>query len=157
MNKSVLLDTSFVISLVDDSRENHQKAVQFYKYFIENKIAMILSSIVTSEFCTKQDITDLPLNNFKPLPFNIPDSYHISSLFDDIYKNRDGQNRACVKDDYKILSQCVFNKIDYFITEDFNLHKKVLNLKSSKKLHLTSLHLPDGYEVAFNIPPTLFP
>ncbi|OYQ34006.1 hypothetical protein CHU92_12265 [Flavobacterium cyanobacteriorum] len=92
MNKSVLLDTSFVISLVDDSRVNHQKAVQFYKYFIENKIAMILSSIVTSEFCTKQDIADLPLNNFKPLPFNIPDSYHISSLFDDIYKNRDRQN-----------------------------------------------------------------
>ena len=38
MNNSVLLDTSFLISLVDASRENHDKAKEFYKYFIDNKI-----------------------------------------------------------------------------------------------------------------------
>lgn len=156
MNKSVLLDTCFLISLVDDSRENHAKAVEFYKYFIDERIAMILSSIVTSEFCVKQEFTDLPLSNFKMLPFNIPDSYNITSIFGSFFSDNYPQCRVAVKDDYKITSQCSFNKIDYFITEDSKFYKKLSDLRQDGKIKFKPLFLPDGFKTAFNIAPTLF-
>jgi hypothetical protein len=157
MSNSVLLDTTFLISLVDDTRPNHTNAKGFYKYFIDNKIAMILSSIVTSEFCVKQQLTDLPLKNFKTLPFNIPDSYHLSHLFLDEFKGQlEGSCRAAIKDDFKIVSQCSFNKITHFITEDQPLCNKLRSLKSNGKIQLNALYLPDGYRIAFGLPQELF-
>jgi hypothetical protein len=157
MNNSVLLDTTFLISLVDNTRQNHTIAKDFYKYFIDNKYHMILSSIVTSEFCIKQPLTDLPLSNFKALPFNIPDSHHLSSLFLDEFKGQlDGTCRAAVKDDFKIVSQCNFNKIGYFITEDEPLCNKLRLLRSNGKIQFNTLFLPDGYRNAFGLPAVLF-
>lgn len=157
MNNSVLLDTSFLISLVDASRKNHNKAKEFYKYFIDNNIAMVLSAIVTSEFCVKQPLTDLPLENFKPLPFNIPDSYHISYLFEEKFKNYNPEVvRACVKDDYKIASQCNFNKIHYLITEDEPLFTLLNSLQSEKNISFKTLLLQDGYEKSFELQIGLF-
>lgn len=157
MNNSVLLDTSFLISLVDASRENHNKAKEFYKYFIDNKIAMVLSAIVTSEFCIKQPITDLPLANFRPLPFNIPDSYHISSLFEEKFKNvKNDISRVSVKDDYKIVSQCNFNKITYLITEDEALYNLLNSLCLEKDISFKPLLLQDGYEKSFGLQIGLF-
>lgn len=131
-------------------------ATEFYKYFIENKIAMFLSSIVTCEFCIKQPITDLPLYNFKMLPFNIPDSYNITSVFDDFYNNESNNNRNSVKDDYKITSQSAFNKIDFIITEDKSYFRLLEQLYKSNKIKCKALFLPDGYKKSFNIPATLF-
>jgi hypothetical protein len=157
MNNSVLLDTSFLISLVDASRENHNKATEFYKYFIDNKIAMVLSAIVTSEFCIKQPITDLPLENFRPLPFNLPDSYHISNLFEDKFKNVDnGISRVSVKDDYKIASQCNFNNITYLLTEDEPLFTLLNSLRSEKNINFKPLLLQEGYEKSFELQIGLF-
>lgn len=157
MSNSVLLDTTFLISLVDNTRQNHSIAKDFYKYFIDNKYSMILSSIVTSEFCIKQPLTDLPLSNFKALPFNIPDSYHLSGLFIEEFKGQlEGTCRAAVKDDYKIVSQCNFNKIAYFITEDEPLYNKLRKLKSDGKIQFNTLFLPDGYNIAFGLQAELF-
>jgi len=157
MNNSVLLDTSFLISLVDASRKNHNKAKEFYKYFIDNKIAMVLSAIVTSEFCIKQPLTDLPLENFKPLPFNIPDSNHISYLFEEKFKNvKNDISRVSVKDDYKIVSQCNFNKITYLITEDEALYNMLNSLSLDKDISFKPLLLQDGYEKAFGLQIGLF-
>jgi hypothetical protein len=157
MNNSVLLDTSFLISLVDASRANHIKAKEYYKYFIDNKIAMVLSAIVTSEFCIKQPLSDLPLENFKLLPFNIPDSYHISILFEDKFKNfNSSTSRASIKDDYKIVSQCNFNKITYLITEDQPLFNLIKTLNSAKNIYFKPILLQDGYEKSFGLQVGLF-
>lgn len=157
MNNSVLLDTSFLISLVDANRKHHDKAKEYYKYFLDNKIAMVLSAIVTSEFCIKQPITDLPLANFRPLPFNIPDSYHISSLFEEKFKNvKNDISRVSVKDDYKIVSQCNFNKITYLITEDEPLYNMLNSLCLEKDISFKPLLLQDGYEKSFGLQIGLF-
>lgn len=155
MNNSVLLDTSYLISLMDDSRENHSKAKDFYKYFIENNFPMILSSIVSSEFSIKQSIVDLPLSSLRPLPFNLPDSYHLSPLFEEKFKGY-ASNRVAVKDDYKIVSQCSFNKISYLITEDTDLCNLLNDLNTNGKVTVKPLYLPDGYEKALGLQVKLF-
>ncbi len=155
MNNTVLLDTSFLISLMDDSRENHLKAKEFYKYFIENKFPMILSSIVTSEFSIKQSVSDLPLYSLRPLPFNISDSHHLSSLFEVKFKGYKS-DRISVKDDYKIVSQCSFNKITFLLTEDSELCALIDSMRAENLLNVKALFLPDGHEKALGLQVSLF-
>jgi len=153
MMNSVLLDTTYLISLVDDTRANHQQAKDFFKYFVENKYAMILSSIATCEFCARQPLTDLPLSNFKLLPFNISDSHHLRTLFVEYVTHRiTGENRVSVKDDFKLISQASYNQIDYLITEDFNFFNRMLDLNSKTVLRTKPLFCPNGVHKEFKIP-----
>lgn len=157
MSKSVLLDTCFLISFVDDSRPNHEKAVKYFKYFIDEGISMYLSSIVCSEFTIKQEINDLPLDSLKMISYNIPDSYTSSNIYKALMTNRsDSSCRNCVKDDLKLTGLCEFNKIDFLITEDDRFYDKLLKLKREKMISFKPLYIPHGFEKSFNIPPTLF-
>src|SRR5690606_29364822 len=54
MTTSVLLDTSFLISLVDGSRLHHRVAVKYYQFLLGRQIPMYFSAIVAAEFGVKQ-------------------------------------------------------------------------------------------------------
>jgi PIN domain nuclease of toxin-antitoxin system len=69
MTASVLLDTSFLISLVDRNRVHHTIAAQYYKLLLEQQSPIYFSAIVAAEISIKQPITDLPLKNFRSIPF----------------------------------------------------------------------------------------
>ena len=60
------------------------------------------------------------------------------------------------KDDYKIISQCSFNKLTYLITEDKPMFDMLVNLKNEQRISFVPLFTPNGYEFSFNIHPTLF-
>ena len=123
--KSVLLDTSFLITVFDQNRPNHAQAEQMYFFFIRHGFIMYLSSIVVSEFCVKGDIQDLPLANFLPLGFDMADGVEAGRLnFKDFLPA--GGDRAGVKDDVKLVAQAVKNGIRYFATEDRPLAEKLL-------------------------------
>lgn len=157
MIKSVLLDTCFLISFVDKLRPNHENAIGFYKYFIENKISMYLSSIVVSEFSIKQSIEDLPLEDFRSLSYNIPDSYASVSIYNEMMNDKpEGACRNCIKDDYKLTGLCEFNKIDYLITEDRRFFDKLNQFKKKGAISFTPLFLPTGFEVSFNVQTKIF-
>ncbi|MDX1942468.1 MAG: PIN domain-containing protein [Saprospiraceae bacterium] len=144
MIKKVLLDTSFLITLSDESRENHKLAKEFYKYFLDEKISMIISSIVVSEFSIKEPISDLPLQNFQFLPFNINDAIKSAEIYDIHYQDRALQ-RDCLKDDFKILAQCINSKASYFITDDEELIDKIIVPNKSKWSHnITALKISSG-------------
>lgn len=69
--QSVLLDTSFLITLYDTTRDNHENAKEYFKYFIANSIDMYISSIVASEYQQKGDINIIfSTDNFIDCPFN---------------------------------------------------------------------------------------
>lgn len=67
---SVLLDTSFCIRLGRPSDPLHQNALDYFQYFLENKVELYLSSIVIAEYSVKGDIADLPLKTMKIIPFD---------------------------------------------------------------------------------------
>jgi predicted nucleic acid-binding protein len=56
---SVLLDTSFLITLSDPARERHDVALRYYKECISRHVPMMLSSVVISEFHVRQSVNDL--------------------------------------------------------------------------------------------------
>ena len=122
---SVLLDTSFLITFSDPNRPNHQVAIDYYKECILRMVPMYLSTIVISEFQVKQAINDLPLRNFIVLPFNVDHAMRCGIMIRQM--NRDaGDDRVQVKDDYKLISQCDCESIDFIFSEDANTLSKYL-------------------------------
>jgi len=144
---SVLLDTSFLISLVDSNRAHHAIAKQYYKYLLEQKIPLYFSAIVASEFAIKQPITDLELHNFIPLPFNIPHSMKAAALWNLLDGRDSGDNRAVIKDDMKIIAQALSEKIPFILTDDAKtFYKYCERLRLSNDLNIKAIKLEDGFQ-----------
>jgi len=48
--KSIMLDTSFCIRLMDKNDELHQNALDYFKYFLVEKISVHISTIAIAEY-----------------------------------------------------------------------------------------------------------
>lgn len=119
MSDGAVVDTGFLISLVDRSRPCHDAAKQYYRYFLENGVTMFLPTVVAAEFAVKQPVTDLPLRNFRVLPFNMGDATRCADLNVSYYRNKHGAGqRDAVKDDFKIIAQAVEQDARVLLTED---------------------------------------
>lgn len=116
MSASVLLDTSFLISLVNAKRSHHQTAVQYYRHMLQNNMPMYFSAIVAAEFGIKQAITDLPLNNFRTIQFDVPHGQQAAHLWNALGQRDDGDIRAVVRDDVKIMAQASRESISFILT-----------------------------------------
>lgn len=149
MTASVLLDTSFLISLVDrgHDRERHIIAVQYYKYLLEQQLPIYFSSIVAAEFAIKQLITDLPLKNFRTIPFNIPHSIEAARIWNLLGTRDSGDNRTAIRDDVKIMAQASREAIPFILTEDAStLYKYCERLRSAGNLNVRAIKLIDGFD-----------
>ncbi len=71
MTHIVLLDTSFLIRLLNDEDPLHQNAKDYFKYFLENEIILKVSTISIAEYCVRGSLDELPLMNIQILPFNL--------------------------------------------------------------------------------------
>lgn len=146
MKGSVLLDTGFLISLVDESRSQHDVAKQYYQYLLSNNYNMFISTLVASEFAIRQPITDLPLHSFRILPFNLRHAIKAAEL--NFKKHRQGEDaRDIVKEDFKILSQAEVEKIPLLLTEDSKtLYRYCEQLRQEHKLSVRAIKLVDGFQ-----------
>lgn len=125
-----LLDTSFLITLSNEDRENHLVAKEYYRACLSKVIPMYLSVIVISEFEVRQPISDLPLHNFLVLPFNFDDARAAASLsIPGIQARPAGYSRDTAKDDVKLLAQCEISGISHFLTDDNQCVKKIESLR----------------------------
>jgi len=147
MTAGVLLDTSFLISLVDGSRRNHSIAKQYYVLMLEQQAPMYFSAIVAAEIAIGQPLTDLPLRNFRTIPFNIPHSVESARLWNALGKHDDGDNRAVVRDDIKLMAQAAHESIPFILTEDAStLYKYCERLRSAGVLRVRAIKLADGFD-----------
>lgn len=146
MTVSVLLDTSFLISLVDCKRDNHGVAKQYYTYILKREIPIYFSSIVASEFAIKQPITDLPLENFRTLPFNLPHSIKAAEIWGLLGARDNGDNRSVIKDDMKIIAQALKENIEFVLTDDARtFYKYCERLRTANNWNIKAIKLVDGF------------
>lgn len=147
MTASILLDTSFLISLVDRNRPNHDTATHYYKFSLEQQIPLFFSAIVAAEFAIKQSIEDLPLKNFRTIPFNIPHSKEAARIWNLLGRIDSGDNRAVVRDDVKLMAQASHEAIPFILTEDAaTLYKYCERLRISGKLNIRAIELAHGFD-----------
>jgi predicted nucleic acid-binding protein len=146
---SALVDTSFLITLSDASRERHPVAVSYFKACIERRVPLFLSSIVVSEYQVRQAINDLQLRNFIVLPFNI-DHAMACGLLVRLMPRDAGDDRVRVKDDFKLMAQCQCDGITHVLTEDASTLTKYLDrLRSEGRSQTRSVLLRDGFDAAW--------
>jgi len=146
---SVLLDTSFLISLSDPARPHHEIAVAYYRECARRQVAMYLSTVVVSEFQVKQAINDLPLRNFVVLPFNVDHAMRCGLIIRQMPRDL-GDDRVRVKDDFKLLAQCDCESISHLISEDASTLAKYLDRARQSGLASTkAVLLRDGFDAAW--------
>ena len=146
MTPRVLIDTSFLITLVDRARPHHMVAVQYYRLALEQQIPIYLSVIAASEFAIKQALTDLPLKQFRVLPFNLPHAIRSAELWRNLVRD-EGDARAVARDDVKLLAQADKESIQTILTEDENtLHKYCARLRNQGLLRVRTILLKDGFD-----------
>jgi PIN domain nuclease of toxin-antitoxin system len=147
MTASVLLDTSFLISLVDRNRVHHTIAAQYYKLLLEQQSPIYFSAIVAAEISIKQPITDLPLKNFRSIPFNIPHSIESARIWNLLGTRDSGDSRSVIRDDVKIMAQASHEAIPFILTEDAStLYKYCERLRASGNLNVRAIKLIDGFD-----------
>jgi PIN domain nuclease of toxin-antitoxin system len=149
MSASVLLDTSFLITLTNASRPHHAVAVQYYRYMLQNNVTMWFSAIVASEFGIKQNLTDLPLGNFRPLNFNVPHGQKAALIWNQLGTRDSGDSRHVVRDDVKLIAQASHEAIALILTEDGNtLHKYCERLREVGHIQTRAIKLVDGFDAS---------
>ena len=146
---SVLLDTSFLISLSDPTRAHHGVALAYYREWVRRQVPMYLSTIVISEFQVKQAINDLPLRNFVVLPFNVDHAMRCGLIIRQMARDPE-DDRVRVKDDFKLLAQCDCEAISHLISEDASTLGKYLDrARDSGLVSARIVLLKDGFDTAW--------
>jgi len=149
MTASALLDTSFLISLVDGNRPNHAVAARYYRLMLDQNVTMYFSAIVAAEISIKQPITDFPLKNFRTVPFNIPHAVEAGRIWNALGSRDHGDARGAIRDDVKLIAQAAHESIPFIITEDAStLFKYCERLRSAGSVKVRAIKLVDGFDAS---------
>jgi predicted nucleic acid-binding protein len=88
MKRSVLLDTSFFIRLLNDEDPLHTNARDYYKYFLDHDVLLKVSTISIAEYCVRGTADELPLKNIQILPFNLDHAKRTGEFARIVYAER---------------------------------------------------------------------
>jgi len=134
MNKlgieSILLDTSFCIRLMDANDNLHAHALEYFRFFLQEKITIHLSTIVAAEYAVGDDPENLPLNNLQIETFDFRDAESAGLFHRELMGNKTniaGYNRRIIANDVKILAQIKNRKIDAIISKDVESITRYVN------------------------------
>lgn len=146
----VSLDTSFLITFADPARPHHPAAVDYFRHCLTQRIPMWLSTIAAGEFEVKQSVSDLPLQNFRIQPYNLPHAIRAAALFRANREDASSQideRRPIIINDLKILAQAEEEEIPVVLTEDRNtLSKLAGKLRSNGSAKVRVLLLAEGFK-----------
>ena len=153
MTNSVLLDTSFIIRLLNDDDDLHNNTLNYYKYFLEKNTTLKISTISIAEYCVGGDITDLPYKNLQILPFNFDHASKTGEFARILFENKAIlKPRVCIPNDAKLFAQAHVDKnITHFISSDTNALKAIKLLKNKIDIHFEFIDLHTSYNEMFGI------
>jgi predicted nucleic acid-binding protein len=145
---SILLDTSFCIRLLKSNDQLHQNAKDYFKYFLEKKVEIYLSSIVIAEYSVKDDAHNLPLEFVKIIPFDFFDGKTAGEFHSILINNKEqvaNIERNVIKDDCKLIAQIFNRKIAAYITKDKKSFGQIfmpIQKENGLKIELLDLEIP---------------
>ena len=135
--KSIMLDTSFCIRLMDKNDALHQNARDYFKYFLTEKITIHISTIAIAEYAVGDDPANLPINNLQIEAFDFLDAKTAGLFHKEIkgsQSNIPNYNRRIIANDVKILAQIHTKKIEAVISKDLSSVKQYVQPLSKSNL-----------------------
>lgn len=145
----VVLDTSFLISFADPTRPNHAVAVTYFRHCLAQRLPMWLSTVAAGEFEVGQPVSDLPLQNFRILPYNLPHAIRSASFYrslriEDAMPTED--RRPLIINDLKLIAQAEEEGISTILTEDeTTLVRLAKRLRAGSQTQVRTLLLNEGF------------
>lgn len=156
-HRSVLLDTSFFIRLLNDEDPLHNNAKGYYKYFLENEIVLKVSTITIAEYCVGGELDDLPLRNIQIIPFNLNQAQRTGEFAKIIFtENKTLKEkivpRAIIPNDAKLFSQADLDKtITHFVTSDIRSNRTLDALKKGTNPNFKIMEISTPYHQTFGL------
>lgn len=148
---SVILDTNFMIRLLNESDRLHPNAKAYFRYFLENSIPMYFSTISIAEYCVRGDFNDLPFQNIRVLPFNVFHAKEAGYFADTLFHAKakgliDIPDRLIIPNDSKLFAQgSIEQDIKYFITADVKSKKNIDILRKECQADIEHLDINRVY------------
>lgn len=143
---AVILDTSFLIRLLNEKEALHPNALKYYQYFLDRDIPMYMSTISIAEYCVKGEETDLPFDQVRVLPFNLQDAKKAAEFAKLIFSNKEQldlkNKRSIIPNDTKIFAQGeTAPNIKYFVTADQESKKIIKQLTDAGLMKVEHLDI----------------
>lgn len=147
-HKAVLLDTSFFLRFLNDADPLFKNADGYFRYFLQNEISMMISTISIAEYCVGGDVHELPLKNLQLVPFNLDHAKRTGEFAKVAFKNRaslDLKNRILIPNDCKLFAQAdTEQSVEFYLSSDTE-SLKVYNLlkgHSNPRFQFINLNIP---------------
>ena len=146
--RSIMLDTSFLIRLMDNQDPLHANALEYFRHFRDQRIDCHVSTIAIAEYAVGDDPENLPLSFVKVEAFDIQDSFQAAKYHKELFgekENIPGFNRRIIANDVKILGQIGAKRIEAIITRDaasYRNYIRPLNDKGFLNIRFYDLSAP---------------
>lgn len=108
MHKAVLLDTSFFLRFLNDKDPLFKNADNYFRYFLQKEITMMISTISIAEYCVGGDVHELPLKNLQIIPFNLDHSKRTGEFARVVFQKKGKlklKERNIIPNDTKLFAQ----------------------------------------------------
>lgn len=155
--KAVLLDTSFFLRFLNDSDVLYKNADGYFRYFLQQDIVMIISTISVAEYCVGGDVHELPLKNLQILPFNLNHSKRTGEFAKIVFLNKNKlklNERNIIPNDTKLFAQADSEvNVDYYLSSDTESYKIYLLLKEQTNPRFQFINLNTSYSEIFGVLP----
>lgn len=154
-HNAVLLDTSFFLRFLNDSDPLFKNADGYFRYFLQEEITMMISTISIAEYCVGGDVHELPLKNLQIVPFNLDHSKRTGEFAKIVFQNRKNLNlkeRNIIPNDTKLFAQADTEKaVEFYLSSDAESFKiyKLLQQHTPPKFQFIDLNVP--YSQTFGI------
>lgn len=154
-HRSVLLDTSFFLRFLNEEDPLFMNAGGYFRYFLENEIAMLISTISIAEYCVGGDIHELPLRNLQILPFNLDHAKKTGEFARIIFQKKDKlklRERNIIPNDTKLFAQADTETfVDFYLSSDTESSKIYNLLKEEAHPKFQFLDLSISHSQAFGL------
>jgi len=147
-HKAVLLDTSFFLRFLNDNDPLFKNADGYFRYFIQQEITMMISTISIAEYCVGGDVHELPLKNLQIVPFNLDHSKRTGEFAKIVFQNKGKlklKERNIIPNDTKLFAQADCEKsVEFYLSSDSESLKIYMLLKeeTNPKFHFIDLNTP---------------
>lgn len=130
---------------MDNTEAVHANAIEYYRYFLQEKITMHISTIAVAEYAVGDDPKNLPLNTLQIEAFDFLDAKeagHFHKFLKGTQANIEGYNRRIIVNDLKIFAQLKTKKLDAVISADLaSARRYILPLTEARILNVKFLDL----------------
>jgi len=154
-HKAVLLDTSFFLRFLNDNDPLFKNADGYFRYFLQNEVTMMISTISIAEYCVGGDVHELPLKNLQIVPFNLDHSKRTGEFAKIVFQNKGKlklRERNIIPNDTKLFAQADCEKsVEYYLSSDAESLKIYQLLKQETNPKFQFIDLKTPYNDMFGI------